>query len=65
MPPSSKNPFEKYAGALPAFSSLREINRWIRSLRDEEIDTAPGTAGSTAKKTSAESSGSALTHSSL
>jgi hypothetical protein len=50
MPPISKNPFEKYAGALPAFSSLQEINSWVRSLRDEEIDTAPDTAGKTAKK---------------
>ena len=32
----AKNPFEKYAGALPAFHSEREINAWVRSLRDEE-----------------------------
>ncbi len=31
-----KNPFEKYAGALPSFSNRREINSWVRSLRDEE-----------------------------
>jgi len=31
-----ENPFAKYAGALPAFSSIREINAWVRSLRDEE-----------------------------
>jgi AbrB family looped-hinge helix DNA binding protein len=31
-----KNPFEKYAGALPAFQSKGEINAWVRSLRDEE-----------------------------
>jgi antitoxin PrlF len=30
-----ENPFLKYAGALPAFSDVRQINRWIRSLRDE------------------------------
>ena len=30
------NPFEKYAGALPAFRSKDEINAWVRSLRDEE-----------------------------
>ncbi len=32
----AENPFEKYAGALPAFQSEREINDWVRSLRDEE-----------------------------
>jgi AbrB family looped-hinge helix DNA binding protein len=29
------NPFTAYLGALPAFSSLEEINAWIRELRDE------------------------------
>ena len=29
------NPFEAYIGALPAFGSKREINSWLRSLRDE------------------------------
>jgi antitoxin PrlF len=33
---AAKNPFEKYAGALPAFRSKREINAWLSSLRDEE-----------------------------
>jgi bifunctional DNA-binding transcriptional regulator/antitoxin component of YhaV-PrlF toxin-antitoxin module len=33
---SPKNPFEKYAGALPAFRSEREIKTWVSSLRDEE-----------------------------
>jgi antitoxin PrlF len=33
---SRENPFEKYAGVLPAFRSKREINDWIGSLRDEE-----------------------------
>lgn len=32
-----ENPFEKYAGALPAFGSKDEINAWVRSLRDEEL----------------------------
>jgi AbrB family looped-hinge helix DNA binding protein len=32
----AKNPFEKYAGALPAFRSKREINAWVSSLRDQE-----------------------------
>ena len=50
MPPSFENPFEKYAGALPAFSSREEINKWVRDLRDEEIDSAPSPPGNTAKK---------------
>jgi antitoxin PrlF len=32
----AQNPFTKYVGALPAFSSVREINAWVRSLREEE-----------------------------
>jgi antitoxin PrlF len=31
-----ENPFEKYAGALPAFRSKDEVNTWVRNLRDEE-----------------------------
>ena len=31
-----ENPFLKYVGAFPAFSSVREINAWVRSLRDEK-----------------------------
>jgi antitoxin PrlF len=31
-----ENPFLKYVGALPAFSSIRQINAWVRSLRDDE-----------------------------
>jgi AbrB family looped-hinge helix DNA binding protein len=31
----AENPFDKYVGALPAFRSKREINAWVRSLRDE------------------------------
>ncbi len=31
-----QNPFEKYAGVLPAFHSRREINAWVSGLRDEE-----------------------------
>ena len=31
------NPFEKYIGALPAFpGGVKEINEWVRSMRDEE-----------------------------
>jgi antitoxin PrlF len=33
-----ENPFLKYVGALPAFSSIGEINAWVRSLRDEKIE---------------------------
>lgn len=33
-----ENPFAKYAGALPAFSSVREINEWVKALREEEAD---------------------------
>jgi hypothetical protein len=50
MPPSFKNPFEKYAGALPVFSSREEINKWLRDLRDEEIDSAPSPPGYAEKK---------------
>lgn len=32
------NPFEAYLGALPAFRSRKEINAWIRDLRDEDVD---------------------------
>jgi antitoxin PrlF len=31
-----ENPFLKYVGALPAFSSIHEANAWARALRDEE-----------------------------
>jgi antitoxin PrlF len=30
------NPFLKYVGALPAFSSVRKINEWLHELRDED-----------------------------
>jgi AbrB family looped-hinge helix DNA binding protein len=32
----SANPFERWAGALPAFDSLEEINHWVRDMRDQE-----------------------------
>lgn len=32
-----ENPFLKYVGALPVFSKVREINTWVRSLRDEDV----------------------------
>jgi AbrB family looped-hinge helix DNA binding protein len=34
--PTEENPFTAYLGALPAFSSLQEINAWIRELRDDD-----------------------------
>jgi AbrB family looped-hinge helix DNA binding protein len=34
------NPFDAYLGALPAFKSRREINAWIRDLRDDDQDGA-------------------------
>lgn len=33
-----ENPFVKYVGALPAFSDAREVNAWVRTLRDEEAE---------------------------
>lgn len=30
------SPFTKYKGAYPAFSSIDEVNAWVRSLRDED-----------------------------
>ena len=32
---AAENPFLKYVGALPAFRSVREVNAWIQSLRDD------------------------------
>lgn len=33
---SQENPFERWAGALPAFDRIEEINNWVREMRDEE-----------------------------
>jgi antitoxin PrlF len=33
---AADNPFLKYAGALPAFTSIHKINKWIHALRDED-----------------------------
>jgi antitoxin PrlF len=30
------NPFERYKGALKSFRSRKEINEWVRELRDED-----------------------------
>jgi antitoxin PrlF len=35
-PVQAKNPFEKYAGVLPAFPFKGEIDAWLSDLRDEE-----------------------------
>jgi antitoxin PrlF len=32
------NVFEKYIGAAPAFSSIEEINAWVRDMRDDEYE---------------------------
>ena len=38
------NQFTAYIGALPAFSSLEEINAWVRDLRDDVpwVEEEPG-----------------------
>ncbi len=33
-----RNAFESYIGALPAFSTRREINAWIRDIRGDDED---------------------------
>jgi len=33
---SAENPFRRYLGAYPAFKNRKEINDWIREMRDEE-----------------------------
>jgi AbrB family looped-hinge helix DNA binding protein len=33
---SATNPFIAYLGACPAFSSLDEINAWVREMRDDD-----------------------------
>jgi antitoxin PrlF len=35
-PVQAENPFEKYAGVLPAFHSKSEVDAWVSDLRDEE-----------------------------
>jgi antitoxin PrlF len=34
------NIFEQYIGVAPAFSSVEEINAWVRDLRDDEYEAA-------------------------
>jgi hypothetical protein len=31
-----ENPFVAYVGALPAFSTVEEINAWIKDLREDD-----------------------------
>ncbi len=33
---TAANPFAKYVGALGAFKSRKEINAWVRDLRDPD-----------------------------
>jgi len=33
---TAENPFAAFMGILPAFSSLEEINAWVRDLRDDD-----------------------------
>jgi len=33
-----ENPFLKYVGALPAFVNAREINKWVKTLREDEAE---------------------------
>ena len=32
----AENPFEKFAGCLPAFDSIEESNAWVREMRDPD-----------------------------
>lgn len=32
------NPFQRYIGALPAFSGVEEVNAWVRALREDMSD---------------------------
>jgi hypothetical protein len=39
-PIEEDNPFAKYVGILPAFpGGIKEINAWVRSLRDDDEST--------------------------
>src|SRR5262245_23571671 len=40
-PARAENPFVKYIGTLPAFSSARKINAWVRRLRADEGPRKP------------------------
>ncbi len=33
---NEENPFERWAGALPAFETEQEVIDWVREMRDEE-----------------------------
>lgn len=34
--PPREGRFDKYVGALPVFKSIKEINAWVREIRDDE-----------------------------
>ncbi|RXH57419.1 AbrB/MazE/SpoVT family DNA-binding domain-containing protein [Granulicella sibirica] len=34
------NPFDEFIGALPAFETREEVIEWVRSLRDDEPESA-------------------------
>lgn len=33
-----KNPFDQFVGILPAFSSKKEINEWVREMRGDDFE---------------------------
>lgn len=39
---SERNPFEAYVGALPAFSTRKEIHDWVREMRGDDFEEDPG-----------------------
>lgn len=34
--PHEENPFDRYVGAVNGFKNIKEINRWIADMRDDE-----------------------------
>jgi len=36
---SDENPFARFAGCLPAFDSMDEINAWVREMRGRDPET--------------------------
>ena len=39
------NPFRAFVGALPAFGSVKEINRWVRDIRGDDFEAEEGEPG--------------------
>lgn len=33
-----KNPFDEFAGVLPHFKNIDEINAWVREMREDRAD---------------------------